>query len=51
LGELADGGLTDFLISAVLLVCSVLGLFVGFLQVIQELEDAIDSIMSLGSGL
>jgi hypothetical protein len=39
LGELADGGLTDFLVSLVLGVHGVLSIIVGLLQVIEQLED------------
>jgi hypothetical protein len=50
-GEFGDGGGSNHFVSLVLSVSSELGIEVGLLEVLQEVEDGVNSVAGLGSGL
>jgi hypothetical protein len=51
LGELGDSGCSDQFVSLVLSVSCELGIEVGLLKVLEEIEDGIDGITGFGSSL
>lgn len=51
LSELANCSSTDLFISLVFSISSELGINIGLFQIVEELENCINSIMSLSAGL
>jgi hypothetical protein len=50
-GEFSDGGGTDHFVSLVLSVCGELGVEVGLLEVLEEVEDGVNGVAGLGTSL
>ena len=50
-GELGDGEETDLFVGGILNISSSLGISIGLLKVLEEVEDGIDGITSFGTGL
>ncbi len=50
-GELGDGEETNLFVGGILNISSSLGISIGLLKVLEEVEDGIDGITSFGSSL